>query len=449
MNRLISPFCLCTETTIIESLKYGITGGMPPGAKAGQSFVHDPRSVGQHVVKASVKLRFTSKAGQGMVVVRSMELTQKKTTASFKQLDGVLRTIDPRTGERKSLSHKCSELDRQVPQLLGVSKAILEHVLFCHQEDSSWPLQEGAVLKKRFDEIFDSSRYSKAIEVFRKKEKAYISLAKDIKADVASLNSHKHAAQGFRKELDDANEVLDEIDETKSELKKEMAETDRLMAEANAIIEQIDAVDDEIKSREDERYRQQAVVGKARDMLEEDYTATKSLADLNRELTEFGENMSSQLDELKDLEEQHGRKLRDIERLRQEEIKLSNDMTKFDIENEAQQERLRRRYSLMESIAQTHSLAFELSQTQADQSFAASMTASMISQTGGIGSQDTVISITAEDMQSFFEALEKKENELSSRLNDLKKRTKAADDDLHAVLQDLSGRMKVVKTGKY
>ena len=44
----------------------------------------------------------------------------------------------------------------------GVSRAVLESVIFCHQEDSSWPLQEGAVLKKRFDDIFDSARYTKA-----------------------------------------------------------------------------------------------------------------------------------------------------------------------------------------------------------------------------------------------------------------------------------------------
>ena len=49
----------------------------------------------------------------------------------------------------------------QMPELLGVSKAILESVIFCHQEESSWPLQEGSVLKKKFDDIFDSARYTK------------------------------------------------------------------------------------------------------------------------------------------------------------------------------------------------------------------------------------------------------------------------------------------------
>jgi DNA repair protein RAD50 len=120
-------------------------------------FLHytDPRQSGTKQTKAAVKLRFTSRNGQPTVILRSMELTQNKTTLTFKQLDGVIRTQDE-SGKRVALSHKCSELDSQVPVLLGTSKAILDSVLFCHQEESNWPLQEGAVLKKKFDDIFDS-----------------------------------------------------------------------------------------------------------------------------------------------------------------------------------------------------------------------------------------------------------------------------------------------------
>lgn len=119
---------------------------------------------------------------------------------AFKALDGILRTTDER-GNRQSLSHKCSELDRQIPQLLGVSKAVLEHVVFCHQEDSSWPLMEGAVLKKRFDDIFDSTRYVKALEAIKDTRKTYHNRVKDLKGDLGELNGHKHAALGFRQEL--------------------------------------------------------------------------------------------------------------------------------------------------------------------------------------------------------------------------------------------------------
>jgi DNA repair protein RAD50 len=145
----------------------------------------------QASVKANIKLRFTNRAGNPMVVIRSMEVTQKKTNMSFKALDGIIRTTDPETGQRVSLSHKCTELDRQIPQLMGVSKPILEHVVFCHQEDSSWPLQEGAVLKKRFDDIFDSTRYAKALEAIRKLKLEYTGLVKDLKADQAGLAAHK------------------------------------------------------------------------------------------------------------------------------------------------------------------------------------------------------------------------------------------------------------------
>jgi DNA repair protein RAD50 len=130
-----------------------------------------------------------------MACVHSMKVTQNKGSLAFKQLDGVLRMMDQETGQRVSLSHKCSELDKQLPSLLGVSKAILEYVIFCHQGDTSWPLMEGSVLKKRFDEIFDSTRYTKAIEVFRKMEKGMLNKVKELETDLASLPSHKHAAR--------------------------------------------------------------------------------------------------------------------------------------------------------------------------------------------------------------------------------------------------------------
>ena len=90
-----------------------------------------------------------------------MEVTQKKITLFLKALDGVLRTQDQNTGERASMSHECTELNIQIPALMGTSKAILEHLVFYHQEDSSWPLQKGAVLKKN-DEIFESTRCVKS-----------------------------------------------------------------------------------------------------------------------------------------------------------------------------------------------------------------------------------------------------------------------------------------------
>ena len=56
------------------------------------------------------------------------------------------------------ITTKCAEMDTEIPQLLGVSKSVLENVIFCHQEDSYWPLAEPAALKKKFDDIFEATR---------------------------------------------------------------------------------------------------------------------------------------------------------------------------------------------------------------------------------------------------------------------------------------------------
>lgn len=106
-----------------------------------------------------------------MVATRSLQLTVKKTTRQQKTLEGQLLMV--KDGERTAISSRVAELDQIMPQYLGVSKAILDSVIFCHQDESLWPLSEPSVLKKKFDEIFEAMKYTKAIEnikALRKKQ---------------------------------------------------------------------------------------------------------------------------------------------------------------------------------------------------------------------------------------------------------------------------------------
>ncbi|KAG7112123.1 DNA repair protein RAD50 like [Verticillium longisporum] len=158
------------KTTIIECLKYATTGEQPPNSKGG-AFVHDPKLVGEKEVLAQVKLAFTSTTGVKHVVTRSLQLTIKKTTRSLKTLEGSLATNN--NGERSVLSTRVAQMDEAVPALLGVSTAILDYVIFCHQDESLWPMSEPGALKKQFDQIFEAMRYTKAIDnlkVLRKKQ---------------------------------------------------------------------------------------------------------------------------------------------------------------------------------------------------------------------------------------------------------------------------------------
>ena len=62
---------------MIECLKMATTGELPPSARAGQAFIHDPKVADMTEVKAQIKLRFRDVRHQPCVVTRSFQLTQK------------------------------------------------------------------------------------------------------------------------------------------------------------------------------------------------------------------------------------------------------------------------------------------------------------------------------------------------------------------------------------
>jgi DNA repair protein RAD50 len=165
------------KTTIIECLKYATTGDQPPNTRGG-AFVHDPKMANEKEVKAQVKLRFHAANGKRMLAVRNLSVSQKKAGGlTMKTLENILALDTGSEGgkvsgssatairtliidiQRAVISTKCAELDTEIPNLLGVSKAVLENVIFCHQEDSYWPLSEPATLKKKFDDIFEATKY--------------------------------------------------------------------------------------------------------------------------------------------------------------------------------------------------------------------------------------------------------------------------------------------------
>lgn len=87
-------------------------------------------------------------------------MVRKKTKLEFKRLDGTVKTTGniihyllqliwrvesspevvtctDANGVKQSLTQKCSDLDKHVPELLGVTSAVMENVVFCHQEGMS------------------------------------------------------------------------------------------------------------------------------------------------------------------------------------------------------------------------------------------------------------------------------------------------------------------------
>lgn len=129
------------KTTIIECLKYATTSDMPPNTK-GASFLFDPKLVDEVETKARLKLNFRDAAGMGVQVHKNMCVTQKAKKLEFRTLETLITRYDAHGKTKSTITSKCINTDAEVINALGVSKAILEHVIFCHQEDSNWPLSK-------------------------------------------------------------------------------------------------------------------------------------------------------------------------------------------------------------------------------------------------------------------------------------------------------------------
>ncbi|CAL8106543.1 unnamed protein product [Calicophoron daubneyi] len=218
------------KTTIIECLKYATTGDLPPGSKTGCSFIHDPRVAREVEVKAKVTLQLRDVRGQPMVVSRALVATQREKAkqGTLKTLDGSIKRQLP-DGRVTSISSKCAEIDHEMVTSLGVSKAVLENVIFCHQEDSNWPLQEAKSVKQRFDDLFASSRYVKALDAMRKCKQDKDSNIKLYKAEIKHLSKNR----------DEAMKVRDEMENMKASVEKQNARLQDVTNRLNPVVERL------------------------------------------------------------------------------------------------------------------------------------------------------------------------------------------------------------------
>ena len=90
---------------------------------------------GKTSVVANVKLQFIGNDKKRYVISRGIQATKGK-AISIKTLDSTLSYLN-KDGEFSSLSSKCIEINTEVQRHIGVSEAILNYVIFCHQVSPS------------------------------------------------------------------------------------------------------------------------------------------------------------------------------------------------------------------------------------------------------------------------------------------------------------------------
>uniref|UniRef100_A0A3B5L9U7 RAD50 homolog, double strand break repair protein n=1 Tax=Xiphophorus couchianus TaxID=32473 RepID=A0A3B5L9U7_9TELE len=205
-------------------------------------------------VRAQIRLLFSDVNGEKVTIQRSMSCTQKAKNYSFKNTFNKL--LD---GEKVSLSSKCGELDREMISALGVSKPVLNHVIFCHQEDSNWPLSEGKALKDKFDSIFAATKYIKALETMRQLRLKQSQTVKECQVELRYLKQNKEKAQQLRETVATKEAQLmaskDSVQQTESHiepLENRLMEFDQKLGKVMKLDNDIKALDSRKKQMEED-----------------------------------------------------------------------------------------------------------------------------------------------------------------------------------------------------
>ncbi|CAB3360173.1 Hypothetical predicted protein [Cloeon dipterum] len=339
----------CGKTTIIESLRYATTGQAPPGTDKGKSFVYDPKLSRAGESLGQVKLRFNSTRNTVMQIKRSIRCAKNRSDKlEMKTLEPTLEYID-KQGEKHVVSGRCQDVSSLVYDNLGVSQAILDNVIFCHQDESNWPLDESKKLKEKFDDIFDAAKYNKASEALTKLIKKKIEDLRVAKAQLAEHKINWEFVQKKRQELDRDTKRYEngqkQINEMKAEVKpmeEELRQIHHREGHYNELNTKISTLD---SSKND-------LIGQRSHLKKQIKNLHRgSKIDLQEEIHNFEAGLKAKEREIVSLEEEIS-KLNDEEksssnRIQQEQLELG----KLTQEEKNHQDILRNRFETLKSFA--------------------------------------------------------------------------------------------------
>lgn len=300
---------------------------------------------------AQVKLGFHSTSGVRMVATRSLQVTLKKTTKTQKSLEGALEM--KRDGRTETISTRVAELDQILPQYLGVSKAILENVIFCHQDDSLWPMSEPSTLKKKFDSIFEAEKYTKAIDNIRAIRKQYV-------VDLATYQANeKHAKENkIRGENSEKRQgkLFDEIAELRTEFEAVQAEDEVAQQKAAEAWDRTTKYQQLIAELNGKRVAQQTNRENVAALEDNLKVLAESDEELETMLEQYEERVSQYEDERNKHRDQYCDLQKELQVYRNSLGAKQSEIGKHEAEKEQHARNLLRRENLVREIALKHNI---------------------------------------------------------------------------------------------
>lgn len=341
------------KTTIIESLKFAFTGVQPPNTKVGGAFVHDPKLAGEKEIMAQVKVSFRAATGTHMVVTRNLQLTVKKTARSLKSLEGALNITNPNTGEITVISSRVAELDMVLPQYLGVSTAVIDNVIFCHQDESLWPLSDPSTLKKKFDEIFEAQKYTKAIDNIKKIRKSQNEELAKYKILEEHAKQDKDRAEKAQKSAERLQQEVEALRAQVEDLERRIAQARKLADEAWRKGESYSKI---LGTLEGKRIEARSKQNTIRDLEAHLKEVSESDEWLQSTLAQFDTRQQELQDQMRRMQEEYVQcqdRIKLLGKQREEKVQLKG---KFEQEKEEFERQIVRRKNVVRETATKHQI---------------------------------------------------------------------------------------------
>lgn len=305
------------KTTLIESLKFATTGDFPPGSDRGKAFIHDKHTSGSRVVKGFVKAEFVNANGCSYTICRTIECLHSGTTSRFKTVDSTLSRREKGTTKAISVTNRCIDINAEVISAMGVSKSILNYVIFCHQEEFSWPLDDGKKLKEKFDEIFESVRFNKALENFLK-------CIKNMEQGLRVFKVQKDALKNVVSEVEDKEKkrqnARDRLEDTTNEITTINEELEPIMEKIREI-EKMDAQHKTLVAEKDKKQLEYDINKQQIESLQENIQVFEgSITELTNQLEQYDSNLLKKASEITEVEKK-------LQQIASSEVKIINIIT--------------------------------------------------------------------------------------------------------------------------
>jgi DNA repair protein RAD50 len=149
-------------------------------------------------------------------------------------------------GERVTMSKKVAEMNDIIPMHMGVPPAILENVIFCHQDESLWPMSEPGALKVKFDEIFEAQKYTKAVDAIKSTSKAHTIKLGQLKIHEENNKVMKDRAEQIQRrsetlqnEIETIRDSISTIDQNIAVANKDFEQKHQRALQALGIVEEL------------------------------------------------------------------------------------------------------------------------------------------------------------------------------------------------------------------